>query len=1136
MITYPTKNRILAACMAATLAIGTQSSLAELKVTLNKGGGNTIHSGTITVNLGTTTAAMSNLLGTGVLNAPTVSGALPGLSGSFKINFQALGTLADTFDASDFSGGTATGIHSTTNATWAVNSDIDTTANNVPGQGIVFTYDFTDLVGATAVDLKAVRWQNTSNGSRLSFRDEGTGTPTALYAGGTGGTADQTITFSPMTSLDTADQIAFWSGGSGQKRLAEFTFSFTPAGVVPPVGLTASTNGAQVNLDWNDDLSGALSFFTVKRSETQGGPYTQLATTGTTSEFIDTNVVTGTTYYYVVTATDSVPFETANSNEVSSFVRIQPPTGLIRTQGDGVINLDWSDNTSGILDFYTVYRSETSGGPYTQIATDLGISAYSDTTAVNGTTYFYVVTATDTVVPLESLNSAQVSGTPFAPVAGSALYARLDGSVDTSVTRDGSNIVSTWANQTATVGIDASNTGGVGTVFYPSSSQSASGLDVMDFGFTDFVAPATNAKSSLLWFTQAQQNAWLNFTDGAGAAPYSGFSIFAVVRPDAILAGGNRDVVLSSTETALALRYEGGRPQMRLGSTAVLQGTVGAVKVGETVVLAVNYNATTGLLELWDSSSGNTSSTTVPAANFANSAPIFLGGSTNGDQHMKGSIGEVKIFRGVMTPAEFSTERSTLGFKWIGLQTPSGLVASSGDGNVTLDWNDQIADSYTVYRGTETGSYTQLATNVLTSGFFDDTVDAGTTYYYVVSATKDSVESPQSAELLVIPYNNVVGSALFAHLEGSSSSNVTADESQIVSLWSDLTANDRDASSTGGLGTVFYPSRDVSESGLNGVEFGFTDFVAPATNAKSALLWFDAAGQDSWLNFNDTLGARPYSGFAVFAVVHPNAILAGSNRDVVMGSTESFFSIRYEGGRPQVRLGSGTSPTILQGTAGAAKAGETLVIAVNYNAISGQLELWDSESGLTTTATRAVGDFSSGQDFFLGGTVNPDQFMKGMIGEAKIYRGAMTPSEFSAERSALATKWIGASGSDFSAWQSANSTTEGFEGDHDNDGVDNGVEFFLGGATDTTGFTPLPGVTTTGGVSSVTWTKATTYGGTYGTDFWVETSATLAPPWTPETVGGNVTITVDEVNGDQVKFTFPAGTKNFARLRVVQVP
>ena len=46
----------------------------------------------------------------------------------------------------------------------------------------------------------------------------------------------------------------------------------------------------------------------------------------------------------------------------------------------------------------------------------------------------------------------------------------------------------------------------------------------------------------------------------------------------------------------------------------------------------------------------------------------------------------------------------------------------------------------------------------------------------------------------------------------------------------------------------------------------------------------------------------------------------------------------------------------------------------------------------------------------------------------------------------------------YASWQSTNSTTQGLDGDHDNDGVPNGIEYFLGGDTNTTGFTPLPGV------------------------------------------------------------------------------
>jgi autotransporter-associated beta strand protein len=118
----------------------------------------------------------------------------------------------------------------------------------------------------------------------------------------------------------------------------------------------------------------------------------------------------------------------------------------------------------------------------------------------------------------------------------------------------------------------------------------------------------------------------------------------------------------------------------------------------------------------------------------------------------------------------------------------------------------------------------------------------------------------------------------------------------------------------------------------------------------------------------------------------------------------------------------------------------------------------------------------------------------------------------------------------YSTWATTNGAGANLNDDHDNDGVDNGVEFFLVGPTgNSTGFTALPGVVTTAGVRSITWTKAADYPGVYGTDFQVETSETLAAgSWTTETVGGNITIT-----GNDVKYTFPAGpTKKFARLVV----
>ena len=115
----------------------------------------------------------------------------------------------------------------------------------------------------------------------------------------------------------------------------------------------------------------------------------------------------------------------------------------------------------------------------------------------------------------------------------------------------------------------------------------------------------------------------------------------------------------------------------------------------------------------------------------------------------------------------------------------------------------------------------------------------------------------------------------------------------------------------------------------------------------------------------------------------------------------------------------------------------------------------------------------------------------------------------------------------FAAWKTMNGTSQTFEQDHDNDGVKNGIEYFLGGTASTTGFTPLPGVTNSAGILSVTWIKAASYTGMYGTDFIVETAPTLSGPWTTQTLGAAVTIT-----GNAVKYTFPAGPTDFARIKV----
>ncbi|MBD0254694.1 MAG: Ig-like domain-containing protein, partial [Cytophagales bacterium] len=88
------------------------------------------------------------------------------------------------------------------------------------------------------------------------------------------------------------------------------------------------------------------------------------------------------------------------------------PQGLTATPvGNANVNLSWS--AAPDANSYTVKRSTTSGGPYTAVGTTL-TTGLSDNTVTNGTTYYYVVSATNALG--ESANSGEVSVTPTAVV------------------------------------------------------------------------------------------------------------------------------------------------------------------------------------------------------------------------------------------------------------------------------------------------------------------------------------------------------------------------------------------------------------------------------------------------------------------------------------------------------------------------------------------------------------------------------------------------------------------------------------------------------------------------------------------------------------------------------------------------
>lgn len=81
--------------------------------------------------------------------------------------------------------------------------------------------------------------------------------------------------------------------------------------------------------------------------------------------------------------------------------------------------------------------------------------------------------------------------------------------------------------------------------------------------------------------------------------------------------------------------------------------------------------------------------------------------------------------------------------------TPTNLTAVLDNNQVNLSWNAVSgATSYNVKRSTtQGGTYTSIANNIATTTYSDSSVETGITYYYVVTAVANSLESSNSNEV-----------------------------------------------------------------------------------------------------------------------------------------------------------------------------------------------------------------------------------------------------------------------------------------------------------------------------------------------------------------------------------------------------
>lgn len=215
--------------------------------------------------------------------------------------------------------------------------------------------------------------------------------------------------------------VAFTPAAAGT---SSGTLTVTSNASDPAVTLSLSGNGTSLGQIGLSPTS--LSFGTVDlgATETLSGTITATGSSVTISSVTSSSSqfsLSGVTLPLTIAVGQSAPFSITFAPQASgtasgsfsflSNASNSPSTETVGGTGQTVqytVSLSWNASTSGVSG-YNVYRSTTSGGPYTRLDSSLDVTTtYADSTVQSGQTYFYVTAAVNSS-GIESSYSNQVS-------------------------------------------------------------------------------------------------------------------------------------------------------------------------------------------------------------------------------------------------------------------------------------------------------------------------------------------------------------------------------------------------------------------------------------------------------------------------------------------------------------------------------------------------------------------------------------------------------------------------------------------------------------------------------------------------------------------------------------------------------
>ncbi len=518
--------------------------------------------------------------------------------------------------------------------------------------------------------------------------------------------------------------------------------------------LSAAPSANQLTVAW-PTVAGADSF-DVQYGTTPSSMI--FSATNVTSPYVLTGLTGGTTYYVKVLAKNAVGSGTTqtstNQLQAAPIATIAAPTGLTAAATPGSVTLTWSAVTGSSS--YEILRSSTSGGPYTSLQSGIGATSFTDSSVVNGTSYYYVArsyngyssvnSAIVAAKPIASFSISSVSSTSstslqlswIAP-AGADAFDLVYGTSPSSLTSSVSGISSPYnltglsANTTYYLAIRGRNSVGTGTNLLSSqSSQKTSSAAP-----TSIAVVASPGQTVLSWTAPAGATSFKIYRSTAsGSANYNEISNNTSSSPytDTAVSNGTTYfyAVKASNGTDSAYSSEvSARPIENFNMTSVnIVSATSASLVWPTVTGAATYDLRYG-----------TSSTSLTSTLTGITSPYTVTGLTAGSTYYF-SIRAKNTIGGTTYVDSTNTLNQTMS-----ASAPTGVVATSGTGQISLSWNTvATALSYNVYRGTVSGVLTQLASGITSTSYVDSSVSDGTQYFYTIR-TFNGTESSNSSQV-----------------------------------------------------------------------------------------------------------------------------------------------------------------------------------------------------------------------------------------------------------------------------------------------------------------------------------------------------------------------------------------------------